>query len=120
MYFKKCRNCGCELADDARFCSACGTASGRTECRNCGCELANDARFCSTCGTAPGRTDSQPVMGTHVDDSGIEEKKKSPSPDMDWDGSLGKGRFRKLGSVVGAIVLLVFFVLRCSEFFGNV
>ena len=42
------------------------------KCRTCGCELADDARFCSTCGTASGRPDSQTVLGTHVDDSGNE------------------------------------------------
>ncbi|MDP9243390.1 MAG: zinc-ribbon domain-containing protein, partial [Actinomycetota bacterium] len=44
-----CPACGAENAEGARFCSACGTALGRT-CPSCGAEVADDARFCPSCG----------------------------------------------------------------------
>ena len=45
-----CTNCGAELAMDARFCAACGTAAGRP-CPQCGARLPDDAGFCPDCGT---------------------------------------------------------------------
>ena len=57
---KKCRNCGSEIEDDARFCQVCGTpveemniAEEKQEagfCSNCGNPLRPGAKFCGSCG----------------------------------------------------------------------
>jgi class 3 adenylate cyclase/tetratricopeptide (TPR) repeat protein len=46
----QCPVCAHTNADDAKFCSQCGTALART-CRVCSNPLEADARFCSNCGT---------------------------------------------------------------------
>lgn len=63
----KCKNCGSELAADARFCRDCGSKiepdeqveelkpaeteeSQKVLCKNCGAELAHGAIFCRDCG----------------------------------------------------------------------
>ena len=48
-----CPACGTSVADDARFCPACGAALGR-RCTSCGAELQDGARFCAQCGTPVG------------------------------------------------------------------
>src|SRR5262249_30163010 len=45
-----CATCGATNADEARFCSRCGSALGAL-CPSCGAPVADDARFCSNCGT---------------------------------------------------------------------
>lgn len=46
----KCRNCGGELNDTAKFCPQCGEKI-KLYCTECGAELSLSARFCSSCGT---------------------------------------------------------------------
>jgi class 3 adenylate cyclase/tetratricopeptide (TPR) repeat protein len=54
---RACPSCGRSNADDARFCSSCGSALERG-CARCGAELAADARFCSSCGAPVGAPES--------------------------------------------------------------
>lgn len=47
----KCRNCGCELDGQAKFCSNCGEKIEKVEkCPHCGCLLEKDVKFCGMCG----------------------------------------------------------------------
>ena len=46
-----CKNCGCELPDDAQFCTRCGTKISAPRCPSCGRILPEDAAFCTFCGT---------------------------------------------------------------------
>ncbi len=46
----RCTNCGTELAEDARYCAACGAAAGHP-CPQCGTRLPDDAVFCPNCGS---------------------------------------------------------------------
>jgi tetratricopeptide (TPR) repeat protein len=55
-----CPACGRANADDARFCSGCGTRLA-VVCAGCGRELAADARFCSYCGTPVGGSAPAPT-----------------------------------------------------------
>ena len=46
-----CSKCGNILADEARFCTKCGTEySAAPICVKCGCTLTPNARFCPNCG----------------------------------------------------------------------
>ncbi len=60
-----CQNCGNQLADDAKFCSNCGTSAGSTgtenvrkqeyvgsvkKCPNCGAEIPSLSAVCTNCG----------------------------------------------------------------------
>lgn len=60
-----CQNCGNQLADDAKFCSNCGTPAGSTgtenvrkqeyvgsvkKCPNCGAEIPSLSAVCTNCG----------------------------------------------------------------------
>jgi len=54
---KYCKNCGKEMNEQSRFCSACGTRSAQTTehsqatyCEYCGKELHEGAAFCAYCG----------------------------------------------------------------------
>jgi class 3 adenylate cyclase/tetratricopeptide (TPR) repeat protein len=49
----RCRSCGADVTDDARFCHACGT-SLRIACPTCGSEQRAGTAFCSACGTSLG------------------------------------------------------------------
>lgn len=55
----KCPNCGAEIANDAVFCSSCGTAVPKNApaepegafCSACGAKVRPGSRFCTSCGT---------------------------------------------------------------------
>jgi class 3 adenylate cyclase len=47
---RRCRVCGAENPDDARFCVECGSSLADL-CESCGVELPHEARFCPACGT---------------------------------------------------------------------
>ena len=59
-----CSGCGTVLADEARFCPACGTPVARS-CVSCGAVLVAPFRFCMECGTpqsrAPSATEPAPT-----------------------------------------------------------
>lgn len=53
---RRCVKCGIQLAQGAKFCSACGasaesSASAPEKCAKCGAALVPGAKFCSECGT---------------------------------------------------------------------
>ena len=48
---RRCRACGTENPDDARFCLHCGVALAE-QCPNCGADLPGEVRFCPSCGAA--------------------------------------------------------------------
>ena len=62
-----CKNCGCELPDDAQFCTRCGTKVSAPRCPGCGRILPEDAAFCTFCSTRltpeETRTESTPEKG---------------------------------------------------------
>lgn len=48
---RKCKECGCELAEGAKFCGECGAkVTIAYKCPKCGCELSMNAKFCVECG----------------------------------------------------------------------
>jgi Double zinc ribbon len=55
---KTCVSCQHQIAEEAKFCPACGTAIAPAPviCAACGNEDAGDARFCSSCGAPSGAT----------------------------------------------------------------
>jgi class 3 adenylate cyclase len=46
----RCRECGAENRESARFCGECGARSPLL-CPQCGAEIAPDLKFCDQCGT---------------------------------------------------------------------
>ncbi|WP_416181420.1 double zinc ribbon domain-containing protein [Acidaminococcus timonensis] len=49
---KKCKQCGCELEDDALFCVQCGAKQDPVvKCPKCGHVNPADNDFCTECGT---------------------------------------------------------------------
>lgn len=62
MSNKKCLNCGAVLAQEAVYCSECGTKQEPDEilkCAECGATLAKGAKFCMYCGTKVEIAESQ-------------------------------------------------------------
>ena len=57
-----CRNCGAEMADNARICMKCGVMAGDGDkfCSNCGAEPDTKAVICVKCGPAPPPLPSPP------------------------------------------------------------
>lgn len=53
----KCKICGAELAEDAKFCSQCGAKI--MKCSSCGTVLEENAKFCSQCGAKVGEEPQQ-------------------------------------------------------------
>ena len=50
---KHCTKCGAEMAEDAKFCNACGASAAKTEsfrCSACGHENKPGTKFCEKCG----------------------------------------------------------------------
>ena len=48
-----CPECGAEVAENAKFCSECGSKKPESKgsfCTNCGAKLPSGAKFCSECG----------------------------------------------------------------------
>ena len=48
----KCKKCGAENPDGAKFCSSCGSKLEANVCPKCGTSNPDDARFCSLCGAS--------------------------------------------------------------------
>lgn len=48
----KCKKCGAENPDGAKFCSLCGSKLEANVCPKCGTSNPDDARFCSLCGAS--------------------------------------------------------------------
>ena len=52
----KCKVCGTELTDGAKFCIECGASQeapvAKATCKSCGAELAEGAKFCVECGAS--------------------------------------------------------------------
>ena len=47
----KCKKCGAENLDDAKFCSACGSRLDAKYCQKCGKVNPDNAKFCNYCGS---------------------------------------------------------------------
>ncbi len=47
----KCKKCGTENLDDAKFCSSCGSRLDAKFCPKCGRSNPDEAKFCNNCGT---------------------------------------------------------------------
>lgn len=58
-----CFDCGAEVSEKARFCSACAT---QIRCKNCGEELRKDAIVCEMCGEEPMRRQAQGQAINHI------------------------------------------------------
>ncbi len=60
----KCKDCGLEVSNEAKFCSNCGSSLEKEKieekiekvkvvyCKNCGTQMAESAIFCTSCGTS--------------------------------------------------------------------
>lgn len=48
----KCKKCGAENPEGAKFCSSCGSKLEANVCPKCGTSNPDDARFCSLCGAS--------------------------------------------------------------------
>jgi len=73
---KKCRNCGSDLADNAKFCDKCGTRA-INDCSKCGTILGEEDMFCPNCGHATGVNISPPLIKNQTDTCLL----VSPGPD---------------------------------------
>lgn len=58
-----CFDCGSEVSEKARFCSACAT---QIRCKNCDEELRKDAAVCEMCGEEPIRRQTQGQALNHI------------------------------------------------------
>ncbi len=45
-----CQNCGANIQDGSKFCSACGAAIAQSTCPGCGNPVKPEASFCPVCG----------------------------------------------------------------------
>jgi len=48
--YMKCKKCGAENLDDAKFCASCGSRLDARFCRKCGRIVPDGAKFCNYCG----------------------------------------------------------------------
>lgn len=89
----KCKNCGSELASDAKFCRDCGNkieqdtqaegvdlaekeAPEKILCKNCGSELVPKAIFCMNCGNKVENDEQR--KETELDKEEVQAKKDTP------------------------------------------
>ncbi len=63
MSARICQNCGSKLAEDARFCPACGKEVAVQVCGACGAQLPDGAKFCQGCGAPVAPAPPQPAAG---------------------------------------------------------
>lgn len=50
-YIMNCKECGAQLAEDAKFCVCCGTkVDTPTVCKHCGAKIEGGNKFCAKCG----------------------------------------------------------------------
>ncbi len=84
----KCRECGSEFSDNAKFCPECGKSaslsSNKVQCRKCSYELEDNSKYCPECGES-----------VRSDNRGRRDKEED---DDDEGGILGG-----LGEIVGKI-----------------
>lgn len=53
----KCKKCGAENPEGAKFCYSCGSKLGGNECPKCGATNPEEAKFCNTCGASLAKDD---------------------------------------------------------------
>ncbi len=128
---KKCKQCGCELEDDALFCVQCGAKQDSVvKCPKCGHVNPADNDFCTECGTrlkeakpadgTPGgtqpsaesqqapETSAEVVVAEPVDEGqsgggngGFQNFQMPPVPPED------RGKKKKILAIIGAIVVVL-------------
>lgn len=83
----KCMNCGCELDEQAKFCSNCGEKVEKVEkCPHCGCLLEKNVKFCGMCGHPIKPDDMSSLSDKKEEQDGTEDIKQGlPVPKFDLD-----------------------------------
>ena len=61
MALIKCKECGAEMSDKAKFCPKCGTENKTMLCPDCGKELSSKAIMCPNCGCSFGTNHNQAI-----------------------------------------------------------
>ncbi len=126
----KCKNCGEEISEKARFCRRCGAEQKHdgeyvTTCPRCGGAVPSDAAFCRHCGVALGslssETGSPPSTATPSPASSAKTlglvshgAKTAPvtrrvSADLFSAGATGRKKGGALGAIVALLALVIFF-----------
>lgn len=114
---RTCRNCGAQLDDDARFCTACGTKvedPGRV-CPNCGAKVDDDAHFCTECGTKLDVSPAQPMESPVVENQVITPSE--PVIKVEEKSWFSKNKAWVLP--VGAVAILVPIIICAIMFLGS-
>ncbi|MGN0662432.1 MAG: zinc-ribbon domain-containing protein, partial [Faecalibacterium sp.] len=75
-----CKNCGCELPDDAQFCTHCGTKVSAPRCPSCGRILPEDAAFCTFCGT---RLVPEETRAENTTEQSVESLPEDPTVELE-------------------------------------
>lgn len=100
-----CPKCNTPLAEDAKFCDACGSQIfATTFCPNCGGQTSTEFAFCQMCGTPIAGIGAAPV----APDEPVATKKKKSGKSSKKKVALFVG----IGIVVLAIALAAFLLLR--------
>lgn len=125
----KCKNCGEEISEKARFCRRCGAEQKHdgeyvTTCQRCGGAVPSDAAFCRHCGVALGslssETGSPPSTATPSPASSRRPRTsqpraktapvtRRPAPISSPAGATGRKKGGALGAIVALLALAVFF-----------
>ena len=128
---KKCKQCGCELEDDALFCVQCGAKQDPVvKCPKCGHVNPADNDFCTECGNR--LKEAKPAEGTPGGANPAAEPQQAPEPSAEVvvaepvnEGQSGggnggvqsfqmppvppedRGKKKKILAIIGAIVVVL-------------
>lgn len=114
LIMKKCIKCGAELRDDVAFCTECGSKQPEVViCPKCKTVLPEETKFCTQCGTK---------IESDKDGNGNENNQhENVRLNFSNVGSagLGNSRPKKIGMIVGMIVVILLLIGGIIHFSGD-
>ncbi len=91
----KCKECGYDIGEDAKFCGKCGkpviSISNKVKCKDCGKEIDSNVDYCPKCGKS--------TFSESKDRKGRKRREDDDGEDDDNDGGILGG----VGDIIGKI-----------------
>lgn len=107
----KCPKCGFECADDAKFCSHCGSKIEKTKfCTQCCKELKSEQIFCPECGARVGMVD--------FDKESVFDKTKTTSENSEFT-STSKISLDRIITIIAEAFAILFVVIAMISVWGD-
>lgn len=107
----RCKNCGAELIDGAKFCGECGTVVEEVNrCPHCGAEIYKGATFCAECGKPINNNAVKCESGNAQDEAETVSETESANEINSKETKKDSGFTKKI-IIIGAIIVVLAIIL---------